>query len=80
MRSLIFELTLAATAAFAFGGTAWADDGADCKQIADPDRAIPACTNIIEAGQDSRDNLAIAHNNRGAAYEKKGDHDRAIAD
>ena len=80
MRSLIFELTLAATAAFAFGGPARADDWADCKQIADPDRSIRGCDNIITLGQEGRYNLATAYNSRGVAYGNKGSYDHAIAD
>jgi tetratricopeptide (TPR) repeat protein len=64
----------------AFDGTAWADDWADCKQIADPDRSIRGCDNVITPGQESRDNLAMAYNNRGAAYGNKGNYDQAIAD
>ncbi|MGI9404014.1 MAG: tetratricopeptide repeat protein [Hyphomicrobium sp.] len=48
---------------------------------ADPDRQIRGCTSIIERGnRESRKNRAIAYNNRGNAYEQKGEHDRAIAD
>jgi tetratricopeptide (TPR) repeat protein len=65
----------------AFGGTAWADDWADCAQSSVyPDRAIRSCSNIITAGRESGGHLAIAYYNRGDAYAAKGDLDRAIAD
>jgi tetratricopeptide (TPR) repeat protein len=76
MRRLLHALVIL----LAFGGTAWADDWADCSQAADPDRAVRGCSNIIVAGPDSRDNLAIAYLNRGRAYGDKSDHDQEIAD
>jgi hypothetical protein len=53
LHSLIFGLTLTATA-FAFGGTAWADDWADCDQTLNHDRALRGYSNIITAGRESR--------------------------
>jgi tetratricopeptide (TPR) repeat protein len=64
----------------ALAGTASANDRSDCTRTDDVDRAIRACTNIIAVGGQSRDNLAIAYRNRGIAYEKASDYDRAIAD
>jgi tetratricopeptide (TPR) repeat protein len=64
----------------AFGGTAWADDWADC-QSNDFDRAIRGCTNIITSGRASPDNLAVAFLNRGNAYNfGKSNYERAITD
>ena len=58
----------------------------DLKQKADQllrdknwDELIPVCTKIIALKQ-RPDAKASAYNNRGAAYDKKGDSDRAIAD
>lgn len=79
MRSLIFGLALSAATPFVFGGAAWADDWADCSGIVDAERAIRGCTNIIKAGHESRDSLAVAYASRGAAYGNKGDYDQAIA-
>jgi tetratricopeptide (TPR) repeat protein len=64
----------------AFGGTAWADNWTDCGRSTDGDQVIRACTNIITAGRESRDNLSIAYSNRGVGYDDKGNHDLAIAD
>src|SRR6516165_10089407 len=65
----------------AFGGTAWADDGGDCKQMADADLSIRACSNIITtpSGKSDKD-LAAAYANRGDSYYQKHDFDQAIAD
>jgi tetratricopeptide (TPR) repeat protein len=64
-----------------FGGTAWADDWADCARSAVyPDRAIGGCSNIIRAGRENGAYLATAYYERGAAYGGKGDYDRVIAD
>ncbi len=53
----------------------------DCNQRANADRQIRGCTQIIERGKrESEKNRAGAYNNRGAAYQKKGKVDRAIAD
>ena len=46
----------------------------------DPDISITACSAIIEAAQETPENLAVAFNNRGVAYDVKGQPDRAIDD
>ena len=76
VRPLVFALVLALSAT-----GAWADRYSDCVQDKDLDRQIRGCTQVIERGeQESRKNRAVAYNNRGLAYYKKGEHDRAIAD
>ena len=45
-----------------------------------PDVQAEACTALIDSGRFTRQNLAILHSNRGIAYGKAGDYDRAIAD
>ena len=45
-----------------------------------PDAQIAGCTALIQAGQDSTENLSAYYNNRGTAYDNKGDYDRAIQD
>jgi len=59
---------------------AWADAWEDCGKYLFPDRSIPACTEIITKGHETRRSLAILYDNRGNAYEQKNDHDKAIAD
>jgi tetratricopeptide (TPR) repeat protein len=44
------------------------------------DLQIRGCTAIIQAGRDTRKNLAIAYNNRASAYYDKREYDRAITD
>jgi tetratricopeptide (TPR) repeat protein len=72
---LIFGFAFTAAAAFAFSGTAWADDWDDCQLY----RAIRGCTNIITTERDSA-HLALAYYNRGSAYYDKGDYGHALAD
>ena len=75
-RPLILVLVLALSAI-----GARADRYDDCNQEQDLDRAIRGCTQIIERRQqESQENRALAYSNRGNAYGKKGDVDRAIAD
>jgi hypothetical protein len=64
----------------AFGGTAWADDWADCKQVADDDRGILACTSLITGGGESDHNLAVAYAERGYHFVRKRNYDLALAD
>ena len=45
-----------------------------------PDIRIAACTRNIQSGRFTGRNLAVAFTNRGLAYNKKGQWDRAIAD
>lgn len=44
------------------------------------DAQIGACTAIIQSGQETRSNIAVAFTNRGIAYAGKGQFDQAIAD
>ena len=45
-----------------------------------PDAQAAACTALIDSKRFSKQNLAILHSNRGIAYGKAGDYDRAMAD
>src|SRR5262249_8980100 len=45
-----------------------------------PDARISSCTALIELGAKTPRSRAIAYNNRGNAYNVKGEYDRAIAD
>jgi tetratricopeptide (TPR) repeat protein len=51
----------------------------NCRSV-DPDTRIAGCTARINAGQDTTENLSTIYNNRGTAYNSKGDHDHAIQD
>ena len=45
-----------------------------------PDVQAPACTVLLDSGRYVGDNLAIVHANRGIAYGRAGDYDRAIGE
>src|SRR5439155_1039818 len=53
-----------------------------CSRLGDiaPDERISSCTALIESGADTPRTLAIAHNNRGNGYFRKGEYDSAIED
>lgn len=55
-------------------------DFADCEKGDSPDRVIAACTRIVQDRREDPKTRSDAHFNRGQAYSKKGDRDRAIAD
>jgi hypothetical protein len=59
---------------------ALAGDQEDCHAVDVFDRAIPACTRILESPTTQRDFVIWATFNRAAAYERKGEIDRALAD
>ena len=44
------------------------------------DSVIDGCTAIIQLGQEPREKLATAFDNRGVAYRRKGEYDRALQD
>ena len=51
-----------------------------CADVSEPDHSIAGCTALIEADQETMENLAIALNNRSSAYTRKGQSELAIAD
>ena len=57
-----------------------ADAMADCNQRENRDLRIRGCTALIQSGKLSPENVALAHNLRGAAYQDKGDLERAFTD
>ncbi len=82
-----FSLLLVAVAAFLLltgpvsVSRALADDAYACENellLADVDARIAACTRAINSGRSH--NLALLYENRGSAYQAKGDYERAIAD
>src|ERR1700739_4563989 len=52
---------------------------ARCKD-ANPDLSIDGCTALIQSGQENTSRLAEAFSDRGNAFFRKGDYDRAIQD
>ena len=46
----------------------------------DPDLSISRCTAMIQSGHETQQNLAVAFSDRGIAYARKGQYDRAIED
>src|SRR5690348_11216461 len=58
------------------------DDVQRCYENAasNSDLALRYCTAAIQSGRLSDADLAVTLNNRGGAYGRKGDHDRAIQD
>jgi TPR repeat len=83
MRRVQQAIFLAVTA-LAIGGfgtasnSAFADtrDERNCDQSSNQDLSIAGCTRLIQLNPKD----AAPYNNRGMAYNAKGDHDRAIAD
>src|SRR6476646_4048262 len=55
-------------------------DWCDHKNGATPDLLIEGCTAVIQAGKYTGKGLAFAFNNRGIAYQNKGQYDRAVQD
>jgi lipoprotein NlpI len=58
----------------------WTEDAERCSTETSPDLALHYCSRAIDSGRLSDANLAIAFNNRGVAYDDKGQYDRAIQD
>jgi tetratricopeptide (TPR) repeat protein len=79
MKHLIRIFGLFALTATCFPLAARADDRDDCNN-SNPDLAISGCSGIIDAGKETKENIAVAYRLRGIAYGKKGDEDRAIKD
>jgi tetratricopeptide (TPR) repeat protein len=73
----IFGLFALMTACFPAAAKAY--DSADCWSP-NPDLAISVCSAIIDAGSETKENIAVAHRLRGIAYRKKGNDDLAIKD
>ena len=79
MKHLIRIFGLFALMATCFPPAASADDRADCGN-SNPDLAISGCSAIIDAGKETKENIAVAYRLRGIAYGKKGDDNLAIQD
>ena len=79
MKHLIQIFGLFALMAACFPEAARAYDSADCGSP-NPDLAISVCSAIIDAGKETKENIAVALRLRGIAYAKKGNNDLAIKD
>ena len=79
VKQLIRIFGLFAVMAACFPPAAKADDRADCGD-SNPDLAISGCSAIIDAGSETKENIAVAHRLRGIAYGKKGNNGLAIQD
>ena len=77
----MLRLLILAASMLAATVPAAADRYKDCSQSADQDRSIRGCTQILKRGKrESRKIRSIAYTNRGLAYARKGQAERAIAD
>jgi tetratricopeptide (TPR) repeat protein len=84
----MMRILLAAGLACAFIGVAAAPAAASDQESAwcvggpgiSPDLRIGGCTALIQSGHETAQALAVDFENRGEAYEMKGDYARAIAD
>ena len=59
---------------------ALAGDQEECHAVDNYDRAIPACTRILEAPSTKKEFVVWSTFNRAAAQERKGEFDKALAD
>jgi tetratricopeptide (TPR) repeat protein len=57
-----------------------AGDQEECHAVDNFDRAIPACTRILESPATKKDFVVWSTFNRAAAYERKGEFEKALAD
>ena len=55
-------------------------DRDDCKQSGDQDRRIAGCTRVVQDRSEPAAERAAAYNNRGLAFQAKGDGERASRD
>ena len=76
--SLVSSLGLFAIAAPAMAASQ--ADRDDCKQNADQDRRIAGCTRVLQDRSEPAAERAAAYNNRGLAFQAKGDGERASRD
>jgi tetratricopeptide (TPR) repeat protein len=79
-RRLAACLVIVAAAILPLRG-AYADDLAICNgQNSPPEQAIAACDRLINAGKSKGSELASRYLDRGLAWQRKGDFDRALSD
>ncbi len=79
VRNSAICICLSLGAAMAAMGQSRQENLNKCRSV-DPNAKITGCTALIQAGQDTTENLSVIYNNRGTAYDDEGDYDRAIQD
>jgi tetratricopeptide (TPR) repeat protein len=72
----VLLLVISVSAAWAADQNMWDK----CQQAVDTSASIAACTQILQAPDETTSNRAIAYYVRAGAYKTKGDNDQAIAD
>ena len=77
-RELLTLMTLLGASAVLFGQSR--QENWDLCFSDNTDRIILGCSALIESGQETNTSVAKAFDNRGVAYMRKGDYDRAIRD
>lgn len=80
MRRLAIAIFLLSGQLVAPAWAQWTEDAQKCAETPDPNLAFDLCTRAIQSGALSGSGLAITFNNRGNAYQSKGDYQRAIQD
>src|ERR1700678_1932196 len=78
--ALLVRLTAFLTLATLLSASPATADDADTCVHASGDEQIAACTRAINSGRWAGAGLAWAYTDRGNAYQKKGDNDRAVQD
>src|SRR5262252_41164 len=56
------------------------DPRANCARVQEPERAVAACTALINSGRETKHTVAIALYNRGMAENNEGKYEDAILD
>ena len=80
MRRLAIAIVLLLGQSVAPAWAQWTEDAQKCAETSDPNLAFDLCTRAIQSGALSGSGLAVTFNNRGNAYQSKGDYPRAIQD
>jgi tetratricopeptide (TPR) repeat protein len=80
MRRLAIAIVLLLGQFVAPAWAQWTEDAQKCAETSDPNLAFDLCTRAIQSGALSGSGLAVTFNNRGNAYQSKGDYQRAIQD
>ena len=80
MRRVAIAISLLLGHLVAPASAQWTDEAQKCAETPDPNLAFELCTRAIQSGALSGAGLAVTFNNRGNAYQSKGEYQRAIQD